>query len=236
MGRTTQSAQKLREDFDRLAGLSEVEGWDHSAHYHPFLLGQLPGRLDEALEVGCGTGAFSRSLAERCERVLALDLSPRMVEVARARSKGYPNVEYAVADANSWAFPEGRFGCVASITTLHHLPLAPTLARMGGALRPGGTLLALDLYEARSAADHLVGALGFPASRAVRLTKTGALSGPRQSPELRQAWASLFDHYVFRASDAELGHIPANRRGVLAKLSPEAARRVRDLLIARLQK
>ena len=54
--------------------------------------------------------------------------------------------------------------------------------------------------------------------------------------ELRQAWASLFDHYVFRASDADLGHIPAHRRGVLAKLSPEAARRVRDLLIARLQK
>ena len=53
--------------------------------------------------------------------------------------------------------------------------------------------------------------------------------------ELRQAWASLFDHYVFRASDADLGHIPEHRRGVLAKLSPEAAQRVRDLLIAQAQ-
>ena len=120
-----------------------------------------------------------------------------MVEVARGRSKGYPNVEYAVADANSWAFPEGRFGCVASITTLHHLPLAPTFAGMGGALRPGGTLLALDLYEASSAADHLVGALGFPASRAIRLTKTGALSGPQQSPELRRAWEEHYATDVF---------------------------------------
>ena len=59
---------------------------------------------------------------------------------------------------------------------------------MRDALRPGGTLLVLDLYKARSPADYLVGAAGFPASRAIRLAKTGALSGPRQSPELRRAW------------------------------------------------
>lgn len=180
--------QEVREDFDRIAALSREDGWDHNAHYHPFLLGQLPPRLHEALEIGCGTGAFARSLAERSERVLAIDLSPRMVEVAKDRSKGHPNVEHAVADANSWQFPPERFDCVASITTLHHVPLAPTLRKMGGALRPGGTLLVLDLYRAHSPADYLAGAAGFPASKAIRLAKTGALAGPRQSPELRQAW------------------------------------------------
>ena len=53
--------------------------------------------------------------------------------------------------------------------------------------------------------------------------------------ELRQAWASLFDHYVFRADERDLEHIPEQRRGVLGRLSPEAARRIRDLLIARLK-
>ena len=186
MGRT-QSTQKVREDFDRLAGLSEGDGWDHNTHYHAFLLGQLPGRPGEALEVGCGTGAFARALAGRCETVLAVDISPRMVEVARSRSGEYPSIEYAVADANSWAFPEGRFGCVASIATVHHLPLASTLRKMAGALKPGGTLLVLDLFGARSVADYLVGALGFPAGKAIRLAKTGAPS-TRQSPELRRAW------------------------------------------------
>ena len=113
---------KVREDFDRLADLSESGGWDHNAHYHPFLLKQLPPRLDEALEVGCGTGAFARLLAERCGSVVAIDFSPRMVEVARARSWGHPNVEYVVADAASWEFPQERFDCVVSITTLHHYP------------------------------------------------------------------------------------------------------------------
>lgn len=64
----------------------------------------------------------------------------------------------------------------------------------------------------------------------------GLLSVRPMPAELRQAWASLFDHYVFRASDADLAHIPEHRRGVLAKMTPEAAQRVRDLLIARLKR
>jgi SAM-dependent methyltransferase len=135
----------------------------------PFLLRQLPPLLHEVLEVGCGTGTFARALAERSEQVLAVDLSPRMVEVARARSKRHPNIEYEVADADSWPFPEGPFGCVASSASMHHLPLAPTLAKMGGALRLSGTLLVLDLYKARGAADLLLDAAGFPTSKAIRL-------------------------------------------------------------------
>jgi len=57
---------------------------------------------------------------------------PRTIEVVRFRLSGRPNIEYAVADANAWPFPEGRFGCVTSITTLHHRPLAPTLRRGWG--------------------------------------------------------------------------------------------------------
>ena len=63
-----------------------------------------------------------------------------------------------------------------------------------------------------------------------------ALVNMRPMPaELRQAWASLFDHYVFRADERNHEHIPEHRRGVLARLSPEAARRIRDILIARLK-
>jgi ubiquinone/menaquinone biosynthesis C-methylase UbiE len=183
----------VREDFDRLAALSEAEGWDHNAYYHAFLLGQLPGHLDESLDVGCGTGAFARELAKRSDRVLAIDLSPRMIEVAKNRSKGRPNVEYVVADANSWGFPDGRFDCVASMATLHHVPLAPMLRKMGGALRPGGALLVLDLYRASGYTEVLVRAAGFPASKVIRLAKTGALSGPPQPPEVERAWE---EHYA----------------------------------------
>lgn len=55
-------------------------------------------------------------------------------------------------------------------------------------------------------------------------------------PELRKAWASLFHHYVFDASDDDHAHIPEHRRGVLGRLSPEAAARIRNLLIEKLQR
>jgi len=64
----------------------------------------------------------------------------------------------------------------------------------------------------------------------------GLLNMRPMPAELRLAWASLFDHYVFRASDADLAHIPEHRRGVLAELSPEAAERVRNFLVARLRR
>jgi SAM-dependent methyltransferase len=175
---------RVRADFDRLAGLSG-EGWDHNAHYHRFLLGQLPARCRLALDVGCGTGGFARLLAGRCDRVLAVDLSTRMVEVARARSGGRPNLGHLVADATTWPFQRGRFDCVASIAAAHHLPLVPLLARMRDGLAPGGTLLLLDIYRPRSPADLAVSLLAVPAARVLRLWHTGRLGDP---PELRQAW------------------------------------------------
>lgn len=53
--------------------------------------------------------------------------------------------------------------------------------------------------------------------------------------ELRRAWASLFEHYVVRAGADDLAHIPESRRGLLGALSPEAAQRIRELLIAKLR-
>ena len=185
---------KVQADFDRLAGLSD-DGWDHNAHYHRFLLRQLPPRCRQALDVGCGTGAFARLLAGRCERVLAIDLAPRMVEVARSRSAGHPNLGYLVSDATTWPFPPGRFDCVASIAAAHHLPLAPLLTRLRDALAPGGTLLLLDIYRPRSLADLAVSLTAVPASRLLGLRHTGRLSEP---PEVRQAWEehSRTDRYL----------------------------------------
>jgi SAM-dependent methyltransferase len=175
---------RVRADFDRLAELSGG-GWDHNAHYHGFLLRQVPSGCQEALEVGCGTGAFARLLAGRCRRVLAIDLAPRMVAVARARSWGHANLDYLVADATSWPFPQARFDCVASIATAHHLPLVPLLARMRDALAPRGTLLLLDVYRPRTPADLTVSLAAVPAARLLRLRHTGRLGDP---PELRRAW------------------------------------------------
>jgi SAM-dependent methyltransferase len=180
----------IRADFDRIALLPD-DGWNHNHHYHDYLLRQLPARCSSALDIGCGTGAFARQLAGRAEHVLALDLSPRMIEIARERSASYPNIEYQVADILEWEFPRQHFDCIASIAAFHHLPMAALLPRVRGALGEQGVLLVLDLYKASTFMDYLVGAAAFPANGFARLAHSGRLTVPR---EVKEAWAEHGRH------------------------------------------
>ncbi|NLF00551.1 MAG: class I SAM-dependent methyltransferase [Anaerolineales bacterium] len=185
--------ESIRTDFDRIARVAH-EGWDHNSHYHRTLLAELPPRLGAALDIGCGTGAFTRLLAQRTDHVLGLDLSPGMIEQAWIRSAGYPNIDYQVVDVNEWQFPAEGFDCVASIAAFHHLPLAQTLARIRRALRPGGTLVALDLYQLRGPGDMLLGLASLPVSLALKLLRTGRL---REPAEARAAWAAHAPHDAY---------------------------------------
>jgi len=181
---------KIQADFDRIALLSGND-WNHNSHYHGFLLKQLPPHCANALEIGCGTGAFSRLLASRSDRVLALDLSPQMIRIAKDHSKQYPNIDFQVADAMAWEFPIEQFDCVASIATLHHLPFEETLLKMKGALKINGTLIILDLLQAEGLPDVLTSALAMPAHIILRLVKTGRLREPHQ---VREAWTEHGRH------------------------------------------
>lgn len=181
----TGSMPKIRADFDRIAMLSG-RAWSHNDHYHGFLLEQLPLHCEDVLEIGCGTGAFSRLLARRSDRVLALDLSPHMIRIAKERSERFPNIDFQIADAMTWEFPAEQFDCIVSIATLHHLPLERMLSRMKDALKVNGTLMILDLFQAKGLSDALRSMLAIPVSATLRLIKTGRL---RESHKVREAWA-----------------------------------------------
>ncbi|HKP10765.1 MAG TPA: class I SAM-dependent methyltransferase [Blastocatellia bacterium] len=182
----------IQADFDRIARLAD--GRDHNSFYDDFLLSRVPSPCREALEVGCGAGAFSRRLGERSAHVLALDLSPQMIRIARERSAHHANIEFQVADVTRYGLPAEHFDCIAAIATLHHLPMAETLLKLRRALKPGGRLLILDLYQAATPADHLAGLAAFPVSLAWRLLRTGRLRAPR---EVRDAWAEHARHDVY---------------------------------------
>ena len=61
--------------------------------------GAFGGRTDlQALEIGCGEGAFTALLADRCRRLVAADASPTALERARARVGARPNLEFRRLD------------------------------------------------------------------------------------------------------------------------------------------
>jgi ubiquinone/menaquinone biosynthesis C-methylase UbiE len=83
----------VQAEFDRIALLPPAR-FDHNGYYHELLLRALPPRAGQALDLGCGTGEFTRLLAGRAVRVLGLDFSANMIRVARERSAGIGNIEF----------------------------------------------------------------------------------------------------------------------------------------------
>ncbi|NES98501.1 MAG: class I SAM-dependent methyltransferase [Desertifilum sp. SIO1I2] len=165
-----QFSQKIQADFDQIAQLQTLR-WDHNSHYHPFLLKQLPAQCPNVLEVGCGGGEFSRLLAQRAESVTAIDLSPAMIERAKRNSLTYPHLQFQIADILEWEIPNEQFDAIpprriasriASIATIHHIPLETLLPRLKAALKPGGKLLILDLVKNAQLQDFLFDFVAVP--------------------------------------------------------------------------
>jgi len=99
-----------------------------------------------ALEVGPGDGSFLPELAGRFTRVTALDNSPAMLDLARARctEEGLGNVELRLADALQDHCPPAD--CVVLNMVLHHLA-APgeALKQLARLVKAGGSLLVTEL-------------------------------------------------------------------------------------------
>ena len=184
MSQARQTQESIQSDFDRIALLSD-EDWNHNAHYHKFLINQIPEQCSHILEIGCGTGEFSRLLAGRTERVLALDLSPQMIRLARESSKLYPNIDFITGDVMTYQLPDNGFDCIVTLTTLHHLPIETTLRKIRKALKHGGIFICLDLYQRSNLTDLLFDGVAYTANLLLRLMKTGK---PRHSREVHEAY------------------------------------------------
>ncbi|MBC7929401.1 MAG: class I SAM-dependent methyltransferase [Rubrivivax sp.] len=177
--------ESIQSDFDRIALLSG-EHWDHNAQYHRYLMNQIPEQCQHILEIGCGTGEFSRLLAGRAGKVLAIDLSSQMIRLAKACSKLYPNIDFVTGDVMTYHLPNNQFDCIATLTTIHHLPIETFLRKIRIALKPGGIFVCLDLYQRSTLSDLFFDSVAYPANLLLSLIKTGK---PRPSREVREAYA-----------------------------------------------
>jgi 2-polyprenyl-6-hydroxyphenyl methylase/3-demethylubiquinone-9 3-methyltransferase len=135
--------------FDALA----ARFWDSHGDFRPLHL-LNPVRLEfiatratlarqPVLDVGCGGGLLTESLARAGAEVTGIDLAPGMIEVARlhAAESGLA-IDYRVASAEELASESpGRFAVVTCMEMLEHVPdpaaMVATLARL---LSPGGAL------------------------------------------------------------------------------------------------
>jgi ubiquinone/menaquinone biosynthesis C-methylase UbiE len=126
-----------------------------------------PAPDENVLDVGCGTGTVALTIAARVPsaRVIGIDASPEMVELAKAKAvKAGAGCEFQVAAIESLPFPDSSFNLVTSSLMLHHLPVElkrAGLAEVRRVLEPGGRFVAVDFAtESHTRLGHLLSILG----------------------------------------------------------------------------
>lgn len=139
------------------------DAMDHSAvnarFGADFLAAHGPCRGGRILDLGCGP-AWIPIVISRLDanaRLVAIDLSERMIDVGRANvaAQGLGDrIELLVGDAKDAAFPGQSFEAVISNSIVHHIPdPAPVCAEMVRLVAPGGTLFVRDLFRPESELD-----------------------------------------------------------------------------------
>jgi SAM-dependent methyltransferase len=153
-------SQELREHYEEVwragdAWALETSEFERCRYAH--LLGLLQGRrYAKALEIGCGSGCFTRLLAGLADHVLGLDIAAGAIERARRQTAaaGPGAVELRVADVMHFdPLVEGPWDLVVLSETIYGLgwlysffDVAYLAARLFDATRPGGRLLLANTY------------------------------------------------------------------------------------------
>jgi demethylmenaquinone methyltransferase/2-methoxy-6-polyprenyl-1,4-benzoquinol methylase len=103
---------------------------------------------DATIDVAAGTGKLAAALADRVGpfgRVVAVDLSPAMVEQGRAATRDIVQIEFVVGDAAALAFENDQFDAATIAFGLRVMPdRGAVLAELCRVVRPGGRVVCLE--------------------------------------------------------------------------------------------
>jgi SAM-dependent methyltransferase len=140
------------EAFDRYTSASD----SFSDNIERPAIEELVGRIDGArvLDLGCGSGTYSLTFAEKGSDVVALDLSPTMISLAQARAHQLGvEVDFRVGDIREpLPFDESAFDIVFTGTALHYVEnIAAFMKEAARVMRPTARLVASVLHPMSTA-------------------------------------------------------------------------------------
>jgi demethylmenaquinone methyltransferase/2-methoxy-6-polyprenyl-1,4-benzoquinol methylase len=148
------SSGEVRAMFDRIARVYDPMNLAISAFQEPRwrsravrMTNAKPG--DRLLDVATGTGKVAADLHHRAQpggSVLAVDISPGMIRVARKRFGDRPGLEFVVGDALALPTEDGTFDAATIAFGMRNLPdYRQGFAEMARSVRPGGRVVCLEI-------------------------------------------------------------------------------------------
>jgi ubiquinone/menaquinone biosynthesis C-methylase UbiE len=137
----------LRALFDGVAQLYEASRLGYPGDIVEFAAATAAvGAGSAVLEVGCGTGQLTESLAGYGFRLTAIDIGPSMVAAARRR-RGGPGLSFQVSSFEDFAAADASFDLIVSGSAFHWVDPEVRLRKPARLLRPGGWLALLEIIE-----------------------------------------------------------------------------------------
>jgi demethylmenaquinone methyltransferase/2-methoxy-6-polyprenyl-1,4-benzoquinol methylase len=149
---------EVRAMFDRIAGVYDVMNLVISAFQEPRWRGRAVGLTgvrpgDRLLDVATGTGKVAADLHRRAQpggSVLAVDISPGMIRVARKRFGDRPGLDFVVGDAMALPTEDGTFDAATIAFGMRNLPdYRQGFAELARSVRPGGRVVCLEIARPR---------------------------------------------------------------------------------------
>lgn len=144
----TADRNALRRTFD-----DEAERYDRARPRYPEeLVADLAGLTgigpgSRVLEIAPGTGVLTVPLAALGCTVTAVELGPRLAEVARRNLAPYPLAEVVVSAFEDWPLPAEPFDAAVCASAAHWFDPVPWVTKIAGALRPGGPLATVGVHH-----------------------------------------------------------------------------------------
>ncbi|MCK5510457.1 class I SAM-dependent methyltransferase [Candidatus Parcubacteria bacterium] len=94
----------------------------------------------KVLEVGCGTGLFTKEIAETKNKIIAIDISHELLNIARKKIQKN-NLTFLLSNAYKTEFSENTFDFIIGSSVLHHLNVDLALKEFYRILKPGGKIM-----------------------------------------------------------------------------------------------
>lgn len=135
------------DEWEKFDTFDEAELKTAGDQYFDIVTPEMLGATCEALDIGCGSGRWSRYLAPRVKHIEAIDPSDA-IHTAAAFTKSCGNVRITQAGYGCIPFPENSFDFVFSLGVVHHVPdTAGAIREAANMVKPGGHLLLYIYYS-----------------------------------------------------------------------------------------
>ena len=145
---------KSRDAFDAQAATYDADMYgSHARSLYPHVIDEVKRAVEgidspRLLDLGCGTGALAEALLEEIANacLACVDLSPKMLELAKERLAGRADVSFV--DVEGLPFSDSSFDAAWCNDSFHHYPDPKKAAfQMWRVLKPGGTLVVGDVWQ-----------------------------------------------------------------------------------------